>query len=191
ESLTTGRDFLAGYSGPGQDLVREGEPAPCFADPDPQPGPEELRCVPVPIIRNTATTTSTISSTRFDGVSGGCFTRTTTGSTATFRLTGWFCPPRPPFLGAGRGGLSGLLCRHRTLRLGPGPLHSLRRDDLHVLQLPRQILYPARKISSLPKAKQAGIGSDRTTQLDQRLGSIVKIRTERRLCQEKGISTVV
>ncbi|SKB64152.1 hypothetical protein SAMN05660916_01947, partial [Arthrobacter sp. 31Cvi3.1E] len=46
--------------------------------------------------------------------------------------------------------------------------------DLHVLQLPRQILYPARKISSLPKAKQPGIGSDRITQLDQRLGSIVK-----------------
>ncbi|WP_441994768.1 hypothetical protein, partial [Paenarthrobacter sp. TAF1] len=81
ESLTTGRDFLAGYSGPGQDIVREGEPAPCFADPDPQPGPEELRRVPVPIIQNTATTTST-STTRFDGASGGCFTRTTTGSTA-------------------------------------------------------------------------------------------------------------
>jgi hypothetical protein len=86
ESLTTGRDFLAGYSGPGQDIVREGEPAPCFADPDPQPGPEELRRVPVPIIQNTATTTSTISTStiRFDGASGGCFTRTTTGSTATF-----------------------------------------------------------------------------------------------------------
>jgi hypothetical protein len=83
ESLTTGRDFLAGYSGPGQDLVREGEPAPCFADPDPQPGPEELRRVPVPIIQNTATTTITISTIRFDGASGGCFTRTTTGSTAT------------------------------------------------------------------------------------------------------------
>ncbi|WP_354627277.1 hypothetical protein, partial [Paenarthrobacter sp. CC6] len=70
ESLTTGRDFLAGYSGPGQDLVREGEPAPCFADPDPQPGSEELRCVPVPIIQNTATTTSTttISSSSRDGV---------------------------------------------------------------------------------------------------------------------------
>jgi len=81
ESLTTGRDFLAGYSGPGQDLGGEGEPAPCFADPDPQPGSEELRRVPVPIIQNTATTTST-STTRFDGASGGCFTRTTTGSTA-------------------------------------------------------------------------------------------------------------
>jgi hypothetical protein len=67
ESLTTGRDFLAGYSGPGQDLVREGEPAPCFADPDPQPGPEELRRVPVPIIQNTATTTITISSSSRDG----------------------------------------------------------------------------------------------------------------------------
>ncbi|BCW40518.1 hypothetical protein StoSoilB3_20530 [Arthrobacter sp. StoSoilB3] len=77
-------------------------------------------------------------------------------------------------MGAGRGGLSGLLCRRRTLRLGPGPLHSLRRNDLHVLQMTRQILYPARKISSLPKAKQPGIGSDRITQLDQRLGSIVK-----------------
>ena len=48
---TTGRDFLPGYSGLGQDLGREGEPAPCFADPDPQPGPEELRRVPVPIIQ--------------------------------------------------------------------------------------------------------------------------------------------
>ncbi|BCW40517.1 hypothetical protein StoSoilB3_20520 [Arthrobacter sp. StoSoilB3] len=58
---------------------------PCFADPDPQPGLEELRRVPVPIIQNTATSTSTStissSSTRFDGASGGCFTRTT-GSTA-------------------------------------------------------------------------------------------------------------
>ncbi|BCW12594.1 hypothetical protein NtRootA4_36550 [Arthrobacter sp. NtRootA4] len=168
--MTTGRDFLAGYSGPGQDLVREGEPAPCFADPDPQPGPEELRRVPVPIIQNTATTT---------------------GSTTTFRLTGGLGPPRPPLLRTRRRGLSRLRCRHRTLRLGPGPLHSLRRDDLHVLKLPRQILYPARKISSLPKAKQPGIGSDRTTQLDQRLGSIVKISSERRPCQETGICTVV
>jgi hypothetical protein len=166
ESLTTGRDFLAGYSGRGQDLGGEGEPAPCFADPDPQPGPEELRCVPVPIIQNTATTTSTttISSSSRDGVTAD----------AAFRLTGGLGPPRTPFLRTRRGGLSGLLCRHRTLRLGPGPLHSLRRNDLHVLKLPRQILYPARKISSLPKAKQPGIGSDRTTQLDQRLGSIVK-----------------
>jgi hypothetical protein len=137
ESLTTGRDFLAGHSGPGQDIVREGEPAPCFADPDPQPGSEELRCVPVPIIQNSATTTSTISS------------RDGSTADATFWLTGWPGPPRPPLLRTRRRGLSRLLCRHRTLRLRPGPLHSLRRNDLEVLDRPREVLDPAGKVSSL------------------------------------------
>jgi hypothetical protein len=36
----------------GQYVVGEGEPAAGFADADPQPGPKELRRVPVPVIQH-------------------------------------------------------------------------------------------------------------------------------------------
>jgi hypothetical protein len=41
---------VAGEPGTGQQIGRESHPAPGLGDTDPQPGPEELRSVPAPVI---------------------------------------------------------------------------------------------------------------------------------------------
>ncbi|CAI3799887.1 hypothetical protein NKCBBBOE_02444 [Pseudarthrobacter sp. MM222] len=50
------QQLLAAEPGPWQQVRREGEPAPCFRGADPQPGPQELRGIPVPVIHGLGVT---------------------------------------------------------------------------------------------------------------------------------------
>ncbi len=150
-----GRDRPAGESLPGQQRVGEAEPALGLRGADPQPRPQELHRVPVPVIQHRFRHRRHGHAGRPRGQGGSG--RAGLPSAVALAPAGGPRRDRPRRNPGGRGG--GLL---------PGPVHGGRRDELQILHRAGEFLHAAGEVRRGPEAPRPRILHRRRTHRPQR-----------------------
>ncbi|GIU54989.1 hypothetical protein NicSoilC12_07380 [Arthrobacter sp. NicSoilC12] len=167
-----GRDGPAGESLPGQQRAGQAEPAPGLRGADPQPRPQELHRVPVPVIQHRfrhrrLTRSGASGGNRPNRPAGGSRGQ---GSAGRFRGSG--CAGLPPGgaltpAGGPPGDRPRRDPRGRGCGLLPGPVHGGRRDELQILHRAGDFLHAAGEVRRGPESPRPRVLHRRRTHRPQ------------------------